>query len=85
MGCVNRYGPATPLDRFVEQLDKGRPFAVIGKPCDISGVHNMRKLAPRVDELVKYTLAFSCGTFGDLKCSRWMLERVGFPGLQADF
>ena len=74
--------PATPLDRFVEQLDKGRPFAVIGKPCDISGVHNMRKLDPRVDELVKYTLAFSCGTFGDLQCSRWMLERVGFPGLQ---
>ena len=42
----------------------------------------MRKLDPRVDELVKYTMAFSCGTFGDLQCSRWMLERVGFPGLQ---
>ncbi|MBN34084.1 MAG: coenzyme F420 hydrogenase [Rhodospirillaceae bacterium] len=81
-GAGSRYGPSALLDRFVEQLDKGRPFAVIGKPCDISGVHNMRKLDPRVDELVKYTLAFSCGTFADLQCSRWMLERVGFPGGQ---
>ena len=78
-GAGSRYGPAAPLDRFMEQLDKGRPFAVVGKPCDISGVHNMRKLDARVDELVKYTMAFSCGTFADLQCSRWMLERVGFP------
>ena len=81
-GAGSRYGPAAPLDRFMEQLDKGRPFAVIGKPCDISGVHNMRKVDSRVDDLVKYTLAFSCGTFADLQCSRWMLERVGFPGAQ---
>jgi len=81
-GAGSRYGPAALLDRFSEQLDKGRPFAVIGKTCDISGVHNMRKLDSRVDELVKFTLAFSCGTFSDLQCSRWMLERVGFPDSQ---
>ncbi len=81
-GAGSRYGPVAPLDRFVEQLDKDKPFAVIAKPCDISGVNNMRKVDPRVNELVKYTLAFSCGTFADLQCSRWMLERVGFPGGQ---
>ena len=79
-GAGSRYGPASPLIDFTDQLDKGKPFAVIGKPCDISGVHNMRKVDPRVDELVKYTLAFSCGTFADLQCSRWMLERQGVPG-----
>ncbi len=79
-GAGSRYGPVAPLDRLHEQLDKGRPFAAIGKPCDISGVHNLRKLDPRVDELVRYTLAFSCGTFADLQCSRRMLERTGFPG-----
>jgi len=79
-GSGSRYGPASPLIDFTDQLAKGKPFAVIGKPCDISGVHNMRKLDPRVDELVKYTLAFSCGTFADLQCSRWMLERQGVPG-----
>ena len=79
-GAGSRYGPSSPLIDFTEQLDKGKPFAVIGKPCDISGVHNMRKVDPRVDELVKYTMAFSCGTFADLQCSRWMLDRQGVPG-----
>ena len=76
----SRYGPAAPLERFVEMLDLGRPFAVIGKPCDISGVHNMRRHDPRVDALVRYTLAFSCGTFAPLDTSRALLERQGFPG-----
>ncbi len=76
----SRYGPVAPLDRFMELLDLGKPFAVIGKPCDVSGVHNMRRLDSRVDRLVRYTLAFSCGTFADLDCSRQMLERTGFPG-----
>ncbi len=76
----SRYGPVAPLDRFTELLDEGRPFAVIGKPCDISGVHNYARHDARVGELVRATLAFSCGTFADLDCSRQMLERVGFPG-----
>lgn len=76
----SRYGPVAPLDHFTELLDLGRPFAVIGKPCDISGVHNYARHDSRVGELVHATLAFSCGTFADLDCSRQMLERTGFPG-----
>ncbi len=73
----SRYGPAAPLVDFTELLAREKPFAVIGKPCDISAVHNMRKHDPRVNRLVTYTLAFSCGTFGDLQCSRAMLHRNG--------
>lgn len=73
----SRYGPAAPLVDFKQLLNRGQRFAVIGKPCDISAVHNMRKLDPRVDNLVAYTLAFSCGTFADLDCSRAMLKRNG--------
>ena len=76
----SRYGPAAPLDDFLGLLDCGQPFAVIGKPCDISGVHNMRRRDPRVNDLVRYTLAFSCGTFAPLDTSRGLLERQGFPG-----
>lgn len=71
----SRYGPAAPLIDFMDLLTEEKPFAVIGKPCDTSAVHNMRKHDARVDRLVKYTLAFSCGTFTDLQCSRAMLER----------
>ncbi len=79
-GAGSRYGPSAPLIDLTEQLAKGRPFAVIGKPCDVSAVHNLRRVDRRVNELVRYTLTFSCGTFADLQCSRWMLKRQGVPG-----
>ena len=73
----SRYGPAAPLIDFMELLDKGQRLAIIGKPCDISAVHNLRRHDTRIDQLVAYALAFSCGTFGDLRCSRDMLTRHG--------
>ena len=73
----SRYGPVAPLIDFSEILNKQKPFAIIGKPCDISAVHNMRKVDERVNRLVAYTVAFSCGTFADLQCSHAMLKRVG--------
>ena len=52
-GAGSRYGPAAPLVDFVQQLDGGRPFAVIAKPCDISAIQNLSRLDPRVDARVR--------------------------------
>jgi coenzyme F420 hydrogenase subunit beta len=60
-GSGSRYGPAAPLTDFKGVLDRGRPFAFIGKPCDISAIRNFAELDPRVDELLRYTLNFFCG------------------------
>ena len=57
----SRYGPAAPLTDFKEVLDRGRPFAFIGKACDISAIHNYAKHDKRVNELVRYKLNFYCG------------------------
>jgi coenzyme F420 hydrogenase subunit beta len=57
----SRYGPAAPLTDFKAVLDRGRPFAFIGKPCDISAIRNYAELDPRVDKLLRYTLNFFCG------------------------
>jgi len=57
----SRYGPAAPLVDFKAVLDRGRPFAFIGKPCDISAIRNYAELDPRVDKLLRYTLNFFCG------------------------
>ena len=57
----SRYGPAAPLTDFKSVLDRGRPFAFIGKPCDISAIRNYAELDPRVDALLRYTLNFFCG------------------------
>jgi coenzyme F420 hydrogenase subunit beta len=57
----SRYGPAAPLIDFKSVLDRGKPFAFIGKPCDISAIRNYATLDPRVDDLLRYTLNFFCG------------------------
>lgn len=59
----SRYGPTAPLIDVVEQLDQGRPFAFIGKPCDIAGLRNYARYDPRVDQLVRYMLTMVCGGF----------------------
>ena len=62
-GARSIYGPTAPLAGIGEVLDRGQPFAFVGKPCDISALRNFARLDPRVDELVKYWLTPVCGGF----------------------
>ena len=62
-GAGSRYGPTAPLVDVLEQLDRGRPFAFVGKPCDISALRNLARHDDRVDRLVKYMLTPVCGGF----------------------
>ncbi|WP_052248958.1 Coenzyme F420 hydrogenase/dehydrogenase, beta subunit C-terminal domain [Leisingera sp. ANG-Vp] len=62
-GAGSRYGPTAPLIDVLEQLDKGRPFAFVGKPCDIAALRNLARVDMRVNELVKYMLTPVCGGF----------------------
>ena len=62
-GAGSRYGPTAALIDILDQLDKGRPFAFIGKPCDIAALRNLAKSDARVGQLVKYMLALVCGGF----------------------
>ena len=59
----SRYGPAAPLIDIDRVLARNRPFAFIGKPCDVSALRNFARQDPRVDELVKYWLTPVCGGF----------------------
>jgi coenzyme F420 hydrogenase subunit beta len=73
----SRYGPAGPLIDFKTVLDRGQPFAFIGKACDISAIRNYAASDPRVDQLLRYTLNFFCG--GTSKFSKTMdyVRKVG--------
>ncbi len=62
-GAGSRYGPTAPLIEFKETLERGRPFAYIGKPCDVTALSNYAHLDPRVDELCRYRLTLVCGGF----------------------
>jgi coenzyme F420 hydrogenase subunit beta len=74
-GAGSRYGPAAPLVDFTQILDRGEPFALIAKPCDVTAVRNLARLDPRVDRWMRYALAFVCGGASDLAKSEEVLER----------
>ena len=76
-GAGSRYGPAATLVDFNDVLDRGEPFALIAKPCDITAVRNLARLDPRVDEHMRYALAFVCGGASDLTKSEQVLQRFG--------
>ncbi|WP_245451657.1 Coenzyme F420 hydrogenase/dehydrogenase, beta subunit C-terminal domain [Mesorhizobium waimense] len=76
-GAGSRYGPAAPLVDFSEILDRCEPFALIAKPCDVTAVRNLARLDRRVDELMRYALAFVCGGASDLSKSEQALQRFG--------
>ena len=62
-GMGSRYGPTAPLVDLGAVLDRGRPFAFIGKPCDVAALRNQARHDPRVDELCRAKLALVCGGF----------------------
>lgn len=73
----SRYGPAAPLVDFRSILQQGRPFAFVGKPCDIAAVRNYAEQDPRVDEHCRYFLTPVCGGFMDPKGMMRFLESLG--------
>lgn len=74
-GTASRYGPAAPLIDLTALLERNQRFAVIGKPCDISAVHNLAQRDRRVRELIPYTLTLSCAGIPKLQSSYEFLAR----------
>ncbi len=62
-GAGSRYAPTAILVDVLAQLDKDRPFAVVGKPCDLSVINNLAREDERVDRLVKARLSPVCGGY----------------------
>jgi coenzyme F420 hydrogenase subunit beta len=73
----SRYGPAAPLVDFAQLLERGRPFAFIGKPCDIAALRNLARHDPRVEQLVPYVLGFVCGGASEFAKTRELVEGFG--------
>ena len=73
----SRYGPAAPLVDFTQLLERGRPFAFIGKPCDVAALRNLARHDPRVERLVPYVLGFVCGGASEFAKTRDLVEGFG--------
>ena len=76
-GAAARYGPAAPLATMAALLDEGRPFAVIGKPCDIAGIRNLARSDSRAAELITHAIAFFCAGVSSLRISEAIVAKYG--------
>lgn len=77
----SRYGPAAPLIDIEDVLARNRPFAFIGKPCDIAALRNLARHDARVNSLVKYWLTPVCGGYMPPPSMQAFLARAGIaPG-----
>ncbi len=76
-GSGSRYASGAPLVNFMEVLEYNRPFAVIGKPCDITAIRNLERRDPRVKKLVRYCLSLICGGMSDLSTILNILDHFG--------
>lgn len=73
----SRYGPVAPLAGVISALDRGQPFAIIAKPCDIGAVHALSKTDERVDQLCVARLVMVCGGQSRLGKSQRLLVEFG--------
>lgn len=73
----SRYGPAAPLIDFSQLLDRGEPFAFVGKPCDVTAVRALARRDPRVDAHMRYALTMVCGGASELIKTKTVLSRFG--------
>jgi coenzyme F420 hydrogenase subunit beta len=78
-GAGSRYGPAAALVDFTALLDRGKPFAMIAKPCDVAAVRNLARVYPRVNQYLRYALTFVCGGASDLTKSEEVASGLGIP------
>jgi coenzyme F420 hydrogenase subunit beta len=76
-GAGSRYGPAAPLSDFRALLDRGEPFALIAKPCDVGAVRNLARIDARVGQYLRYALTFACGGASDLSKSEDVACKFG--------
>lgn len=73
----SRYGPTAPLAGLGMALDRGEPFAVIAKPCDLGALHRRAEADSRIDQLVVARLAVVCGGQSRLSKSLRLLDQLG--------
>jgi coenzyme F420 hydrogenase subunit beta len=73
----SRYGPTAVLSDMESLLELNKPFAFVGKPCDIAALRNLARHDNRVDALVRYWLTPVCGGFMPSKDLREFLGEQG--------
>ncbi len=73
----SRYGPTAPLVDFHALLADGKPFAFVGKPCDVDAIRALEREDARIADLCRYKLSLVCGGASELGKSQDLLAQQG--------
>lgn len=74
----SRYAPASPCDslHLIEQAPS--PCVLVGKPCDIAGAQQARRIRPELDKKLGLTIGIFCAGTPSTKGTLLMLKQMGF-------
>lgn len=73
----SRYAPSAPLAALHELLDRGQPFAFVGKPCDVAALRRYARHDARVDQLVVAMLSFMCAGVPSIAGTHELIRKLG--------
>jgi len=75
-GTGSRYSPASPCEKLGDVEEASGMSVIVGKPCDIAAVHEVRKVTEKLDSKIGLTIACFCAgtpsTNGTLEMLRLM-------------
>ncbi len=78
-GAGSRYAQASPCEALGPIAAKGRPAALIGKPCDISSAARAAAADPSVAKSLALTIGIFCAGAPNRAASEQLLGRLGVP------
>ncbi len=74
--CGSRYAISTPWLNLSEQIQEGKKYAAVGKPCDISALRRLRNVNKRYD-CIHYLLSFFCAGLPSKDANQELLKQLG--------
>lgn len=76
--CGSRYTTSSPLMMIKQQVEPGKKYAFVGKPCDISALRMFQKTSSEdwINQ-IKYMLTFYCAGQPSINANNKLLVELG--------
>lgn len=77
LACAgSRYTASSALLGILERMEKGKKYAVIGKPCDISVLRNYMEKKTELKQQIICLLSFFCGGTPSFQANEKLLQSM---------
>lgn len=73
----SRYAPSSPLAGLTAQLDSGKRFAFVGKPCDVAALRSLAQQDEKIRQTFPYMVSFFCAGVPSQTGAKAVLQALG--------